>query len=83
MKIDLTNVYENPYLKLPFEELVELVFFFDGERKIAPRAAVQALILRLEQHYGYGGFGNANTGDLLEWDAYLASMLILSCNQHV
>lgn len=77
MKIDLTGVCENPYLKRPFPELVELVFFADGERKVAPRAAVQALILRLEEHYGCGGFGNAATGDLLEWDAYLASMLIL------
>lgn len=59
---------------MPFPRLVDLVFFPDGEPKPAAREARTALILRLENLTGRADFGNPETGELNEMEAWLAAI---------
>ena len=61
-------------LAMPFPKLVNLVFFLDGEPKPAAREARTALILRLEDLTGREDFGNPETGELNEMEAWLAAI---------
>lgn len=61
-------------LAMPFPRLVDLVFFPDGEPKPAAREARTALILRLENLTGRADFGNPETGELNEMEAWLAAI---------
>lgn len=61
-------------LAMPFPRLVSLVFFPDGEPKPAAREVRMALILRLEYLTGRADFGNPETGELNEMEAWLAAI---------
>ena len=61
-------------LAMPFPRLVDLVFFPDGEPKPAAREVRMALILRLEDLTGRADFGNPETGELNEMEAWLAAI---------
>ena len=61
-------------LAMPFPRLVDLVFFPDGEPKSAAREVRTALILRLEDLTGREDFGNPETGELNEMEAWLAAI---------
>lgn len=61
-------------LAMPFPRLVSLVFFPDGEPKPAAREVRMALILRLEGLTGRADFGNPETGELNEMEAWLAAI---------
>lgn len=61
-------------LAMPFPRLVDLVFFPDGEPKPAAREVRMALILRLENLTGRADFGNPETGELNEMEAWLAAI---------
>ena len=61
-------------LAMPFPRLVDLVFFPDGEPKPAAREVRTALILRLENLTGRADFGNPETGELNEMEAWLAAI---------
>lgn len=64
-------------LAMPFPRLVDLVFFPDGEPKPAAREARTALILRLENLTGRADFGNPETGELNEMEAWLAAIRLI------
>lgn len=64
-------------LAMPFPRLVDLVFFPDGEPKPAAREARTALILRLENLTGRADFGNPETGELNEMEAWLAAIRLM------
>lgn len=64
-------------LAMPFPRLVDLVFFPDGEPKPAAREARTALILRLEDLTGREDFGNPETGELNEMEAWLAAIRLI------
>lgn len=78
MKVDIDKLMENHYMKMLFIELANTVFMSDGNCKPCSNDANIALIKRLEDYYQMHGFGNADTGQLNEMDAYIATMLILS-----
>lgn len=64
-------------LAMPFPRLVSLVFFPDGEPKPAAREVRMALILRLEDLTGREDFGNPETGELNEMEAWLAAIRLI------
>lgn len=64
-------------LAMPFPRLVDLVFFPDGEPKPAAREARTALILRLEGLTGRADFGNPETGELNEMEAWLTAIRLI------
>ena len=64
-------------LAMPFPRLVDLVFFPDGEPKPATREVRTALILRLEDLTGREDFGNPETGELNEMEAWLAAIRLI------
>lgn len=64
-------------LAMPFPRLVDLVFFPDGEPKPAAREVRTALILRLEDLTGREDFGNPETGELNEMEAWLAAIRLI------
>lgn len=81
MKIKMNEVDENAknhYRKMPFDRLTGIVFYGDGTCRSCEKAASVVLIERLENFYGFSGFGNVMTGEINEMDAYLASQIMLS-----
>lgn len=72
-----TETAYNPYMDMPFEELMGTVFTPDGELKPCPRTASRALISRLERHYMAEEFGSMISGKVSILDAYIAGTLIL------
>lgn len=77
MKIDINRIVENKYTKIPFADLVDIVFTSDGTCRDCPKDAIAALIARLEQHCPMDGFGNIQTGEINELEAYIVSSLLL------
>ena len=65
-------------LAMPFSRLVDLVFFPDGEPKLSIPEARMALILRLTDFTGHGGFGDPDTGELNELEAWLTAQYIFN-----
>lgn len=80
MKIDMTKLKpnKNPYMEMHFSDLVSTIFMPDGEVKCHNYKAILALITRLKQHYPSFEFGNIETGQLHEMDAFLVASLIQS-----
>lgn len=81
MKVDMNKLTENRYMAIPFADLADMIFLRGGERKNCPKKAVIALIVRLENYYGRTGFGNTVTGQLNEFEAYIATAFL--CIKHI
>lgn len=77
MKIDNTKISPG-YMDMTIAELAYIIFDKNGDTKASPVKARKALIIKLEEHYKASGFGNPETGELNEMDAYMGCAMILS-----
>lgn len=83
MKVDINKVADNKYMTIPFTDLVNIVFTPDGSCLSCPKKAAIALIMRLERCCPQDGFGNIQTGEINELEAYIVSSLFISRGYNV